>query len=400
MLAGLLFANHDADDRPNLLAATLPFAGGSLIEYQARLLIAAGAAQILVAVTRATPELVGAVNRIRKGGVPIDVVRTAAEALEKTHPLATLIVVADGLIADDRTVQQIAEGEGDALLVVEDSAGATGLERLDSHLLWAGIARVGPRRLADAARLPDEYDLQSTLLRVVAQGKPEIVELDPAAIRAGHGIERDSRALAQRGRRALGARLARRRPWIDRFVLTPIARVVLPPLVDRGVAWPWASGAGGVLGLIGVALILARWSGAGMVLATLGAIGLSFGQGLAWLGGADAPARRHGWAIGGLAALAVLLLGGTLSHDSGTATGWLAAGALLVAGALTERAAPDRARPHWWGSPIAYLALVTVLTLLKLPLAGLIAGAGYAAASLAAAIERLRDRAGRSAGDR
>lgn len=393
MLAGLLFATHDADDRPNLLAATLPFGAGTLIEFQARLLIAAGAAQILVAVSRATPELVGAVNRIRKSGISVDVVRTAGEALEKTHPLATLLVVADGLIASDETVAEIAQGEGDALLAVEDSVELAGLERLDSHLLWAGMARVSPRRLADAARLPEEYDLQSTLLRVVAQGHPEILELDPGAVRAGHGIERDSRSLAQRGRRALGARLAQRRPWIDRFVLTPIARIALPPLVDRRLPWQWASAAGTVLGLIGAGLIVWRWPGGGLVLACLGAVGLSFGQGLAWLGGAERPARRHDWAIGGLAALAALLLGGTISHDSGTASGWLAAAGLLVAGALVERAAPARARPHWWGSPIAYLLLLTVLTLFGLPLAGLIAGAGYAAASLIAAVERLRDRA-------
>ena len=393
MLAGLLFANHDADDRPNLLAATLPFGTGTLIEFQARLLIAAGAAQILVAVTRATPELVGAVNRIRKGGVSVDVVRTAAEALEKTHPLATLLVIADGLIASEETVLDMAEGEGDALLVVDEEAGLAGLERLDSRLFWAGIARVGPRRLADAARLPDEYDLQSTLLRVVAQGRPEMIHLDATAIRAGHGIERDSRALAGRGRRALGARLAQRRPWIDRFVLTPIARVVLPPLVDRGLAWPWASAAGAIAGVIGAGLIVWRLPGAGLVLACLGAIGLSFGQGLAWIGGAERSAKRHDWAIGALAAVAALLLGGTLSHDSGTASGWLAAAAALIAGALVERAAPRRLRPHWWGSPIAYLAIVTVLTLVGLPLAGLIVSAGYAAASLTAAIERLRDRA-------
>ena len=43
MLAGLIFAVQDADDRPGMLAATLPFAGMTVIEYQARLLIAAGA---------------------------------------------------------------------------------------------------------------------------------------------------------------------------------------------------------------------------------------------------------------------------------------------------------------------------------------------------------------------
>ena len=60
MIAGLLFAREDAVDRPEMLAATLPFSGGTLIEYQARLLLAAGAAQIIVVVARTTPELVGA----------------------------------------------------------------------------------------------------------------------------------------------------------------------------------------------------------------------------------------------------------------------------------------------------------------------------------------------------
>ena len=54
MLAGLLFAIRDAEDRPDRLAATLPFAGTTLIEYQARLLVAAGASQIVV--TNRSPE--------------------------------------------------------------------------------------------------------------------------------------------------------------------------------------------------------------------------------------------------------------------------------------------------------------------------------------------------------
>lgn len=390
MLAGLLFANHDADDRADVLAATLPFGAGTLIEYQARLLIAAGVGQILIAVTRATPELVGAVNRIRKRGVTIDVVRTAGEALEKTHPLATLVAIADGLIATEEAVLSIAHGEGDALLVVDHASGLSGLERLDSNLLWAGIARAGPRRLADAARLPDEYDLQSTFLRVVAQGQPEIVVLDDGAIREGFGIERDSRALAQRGRRALGMRLAQRRPWIDRFVLTPIARTILPPLVDRGISWTWITAAGAVLSTIGLALILKRWPNTGLVLADLGVATIGFGQGLVAMAGSERAARWHGWAIAGFTMLAVILLGATLSHDARTASGWFAAVALIVAGTLVERAAPERLRPHWWGSPSAYLLLVTVLALIGMPLAGLISAAAYAAVSLAAAIERIR----------
>ena len=73
MLAGLIFATGNADDRPNALTATLPFGGVTLIEFQARLLITAGVSQIVVVVARLTPELLGAVNRIGKRGVTVDV---------------------------------------------------------------------------------------------------------------------------------------------------------------------------------------------------------------------------------------------------------------------------------------------------------------------------------------
>ena len=52
MLAGLLFAVHDADDQPDRLAATLPFGGLTLVEYQARLLVSAGASQIILVAAR------------------------------------------------------------------------------------------------------------------------------------------------------------------------------------------------------------------------------------------------------------------------------------------------------------------------------------------------------------
>ena len=80
MLAGLLFATHETEDRPDRLVATLPFGGVTLIEYQARLLIGAGASQIILVATRPTPELLGAISRIGRRGVAVDAVRTAAEA--------------------------------------------------------------------------------------------------------------------------------------------------------------------------------------------------------------------------------------------------------------------------------------------------------------------------------
>lgn len=104
MLAGLIFATEDADDRPGTLAATLPFGGLTLIEFQARLLVAAGASQIVLVIARLTPELLGAINRIGRRGASVDAVRTAAEAMEKLHPLSRVLVVADGVMTTGEVV--------------------------------------------------------------------------------------------------------------------------------------------------------------------------------------------------------------------------------------------------------------------------------------------------------
>ena len=198
MLAGLLLATHDADDSPGMLTATLPFGGVTLIEYQARLLIAAGAAQIVGMVARLTPELLGAITRIGRRGVTVDTVRSAVEAAEKLHPLARVLMLADGLTTTPDIVASLAREGGDALLVVAEDQGGSTYERVGAGAAWAGIARLDPRRIAELAALPRDYDVQSTLVRLASQARAVHVLLDATAIRQGHGI--DHRAGARRGR--------------------------------------------------------------------------------------------------------------------------------------------------------------------------------------------------------
>src|SRR6195952_1133134 len=147
MLAGLIFATEDAEDRPGMLAATLPFGGLTLVEFQARLLIAAGASQIILVVARMTPELLGAINRIGRRGATVDAVRTAAEVAEKLHPLARLLVVADGLVTSSEIVESLAGEGGDALLVIDDREVPEGFERVGALTAWAGLARLDARHI-------------------------------------------------------------------------------------------------------------------------------------------------------------------------------------------------------------------------------------------------------------
>lgn len=387
MLAGLIFATDDADDRPDKLAATLAFGGGTLLEYQARLVIAAGAAQLLIAVARLTPELIGAVNRIG-ARVPVDIVRSAREAAEKVHPLARIIVVADGLVTTEPILGLLA-GEGDdALLVTSEGDALPGFERVDANTAWAGLARIEARRLDDVARFPSDYDFQSTLLRVLAQGRAVRIALPASAAREGHGIQRDSRALADRSRAVLSSIVTARPSWFDRIVLAPLARWTLPPLVARAVPSAGVAAGGGIVSVAGLAALALDLPVTGLALATIGGIGSALSGVLARLRGEDRLAGVVGWAIGGVATLAALLLGRNASIEAMTATGWTLAIVLVATGALVERAA-RRGRSRWWASPLVYPPVLLVFVAGGHPLLGLAAAALYAAASLAAAIERL-----------
>ncbi len=390
MLAGLLIAMHDADDRPAMLTATLPFGGMTLIEYQARLLVAAGASQIVIVVARLTPELLGAINRIGRRGIAVDTVRTAAEAAEKLHPLARVLMLADGLTTTEETIAALAQGGGDALLVMPQDAAQTGYERVGGGMVWAGVARLEARRVAELAALPRDYDLQSTLIRLAEQAQAVHMLLPAGAIRGGHALGHSGQALEARGRRVLTAMVSGRSGWFERFVVTPIARATIPMLVPRGVSAPAVAAGGAVVGLIALVLTYLSHPITGLLLAMAGTVGLLVASALADL--RDDPGMARGLKVGAsvLPALAVLTYGHdetVLMRDGVPLV--LAIGLILVA-AIGDRAVGAAPRKGWWGSTPAYLVPVWLGALVDAPLVALIAGCVYAVATAFAAIERLR----------
>ena len=391
MLAGLLFATADASDRHETLAATLPVGGVTLIEFQARLLIAAGASQIVVVVSRLTPELLGAINRLSRRGVAVDAVRGPAEVLAKLHPLARVIWLADGLVTTSVIVETMRDRDHDTLLVAQSG---DELERIGPNAVWAGVATIDPQRIADVVKLPKDYDFASSLLRVTAQRGAEQLPLPETAVREGHGVERDSRTLAAKGRAALVAALGTRTNWVDRFLVAPLAKLALPPVVARGVPAIALAGVGGILGLGGLAAIMLGWGASGIAAIVLALALFALADVLAWMRDERGLARILRWSVPGTVALATLLLGQRVGVLAASATPPLLALATVAAGALAERAAGMVARPWWWAVPLAYPLILLPATLAGYPVWGLAAAAAYATVTLGFALEALRARAG------
>ncbi len=391
MLTGLIFATEDADDRPDSLSATLPFGGMTLIEYQARLLASVGVSHLMIAVTRVTPALLGAVSRIGARGVAVDVVRSAAEAAAKAHPLAQVIVVADGLVTTDAVIEWVAAESHEALLVTREADGITGGERVDAGHFWAGLARVPSTRIADVAAMPEDYDFQSTLLRHSAQAGAVQLILPPATARTRHGVERSAAALLRRSKSVLAAISDRRTAWVDRFVFTPVTTWTLPALVQRAVpAWALLFGAG-VAAIGAVVLLHLLLPGPGLALGTVAIAALSTGSMLSWLRGEDGNARFQERALAGLAAITVLLTGVAVVRTEGEWSALVLAIVLVAVAALVERTQTPRRR--WFATPAAYPIMLLPFAIAGFPLVGLAAAAVYAFATLTAAIEATCEKA-------
>ena len=396
MLAGLLFAVDDAEDRPGRLIATLPVGGVTLLEYQARLLMRIGVAQIVVVVGRVTPELTGAIARIGRR-TTIDAARNATEAMVKLHPLSRLVMFADGLVTTHdivaRTLDEAAGESGDRLLVIPDTQAPPEFELLGGGVAWGGVASLGLARLGDVAGMPRDYDVQSALIRAVAQGGSALVRIDDDLVPGGHGIERRHAAIEDRERAILAGAVARHRHWFDRFVVAPLTRVLVAPLSRHRVPTPALAGVAAALAVGGVALAAIGHGGGGAIVGVIAIALAMVAAQFAIL--RDETLIVRAVELGGalVPALIACLIARAVDFDRGGLAAELIAGFAIVLMALAERAGWGRARRGWWARPPALLMVLAPFALLGWPLTGLSIVMTYGGVTLAATIEALRRQA-------
>jgi hypothetical protein len=247
---------------------------------------------------------------------------------------------------------------------------------------------VPAERLAEIGAMPEDYDFQSTLLRIVAQAGPLHVKLNLAALRQGHGVERNAAELASRSNAVLAALTERRTSWADRFVMTPIARRVLPWLVSRSVpAWSVELGAA-LLALIGGGAAASGWVASGLAGVALALMLFASGAAMRALLGQEARARVDEAVLGVAAAWGVLIAGWRASIADGDLTAMTLALVVIAAAGIAERV-PVALR-RWWASPAAYLLLLLPFAIAGAVPIGLGLLAIYAFSTLAAAVEASR----------
>ncbi|HEV2867324.1 MAG TPA: hypothetical protein VGX37_12515, partial [Allosphingosinicella sp.] len=181
-LTALIGAYHESAEA-GVLRATLPLAGRTVLERQVRLAAAAGAAPVVVLVERLPAELSAAIERLRRQRLPIHVARTAEEAASVIDHHDTILLIADGAVADRSELERVAAAGPPSVLTVPDSGFGELYERIDGATRWGAVAAIDGALLAETTAMLRDWDMQSTLLRRALQsGARHLPAQAPVAI--------------------------------------------------------------------------------------------------------------------------------------------------------------------------------------------------------------------------
>ncbi len=369
------------------LKALLPVAGHLLVEHQARQAGKAGATTIVVLVERVPPILLTAIDRLRRQGLRIEVARSIADAADRVHPEEHLLVIGDGIIADQDVLDRIAAAAPPTIVTLPDDRDHVRFERIDASARWGGLMLIDGAQLRGTAAMLGDWDPQSTLLRRVVQFQAARL---PADMDAG-GLFLIDRAEALETVRDRLLHATRRRTsasWPGRSVYPLFEDMIVPGLLQRSAEPAWfQAGALSVTVLAALGFLL-EWPGFGLALVVLGGMLDAVGRRLARMRLESRRTRRlFRWGLRGMQCLALAGCAWWLFLDG---AGWgvlLAGGAIMltmVSLLVERRQRSDRAPLPGWVADADALAWAAVpFALFGAWLMALLAVLGYAIISFA-----------------
>lgn len=168
-LAALILAEDEGSERDGPSPASVMLAGQTLVEYQLRAAHAAGAGHLVVLARQLPGALIGALDRVRRDGLNVELARTPQDAADRIHPDEQLLVVAGGICATAAVIAQVVSAPGAHLLVLPRGIGDPRLERIDGSCDWTGLALLDGGLLRQTAALVGDWALGPTLLRGAVQ---------------------------------------------------------------------------------------------------------------------------------------------------------------------------------------------------------------------------------------
>ena len=381
MALGALIAAYQEDDSGGI-RALLPLAGRTLLEYQARCAVAAGASPVVVLVERVPLALNDAFERLRQEGVNVVAVSDGAEAASRFEAGAHILLIGDGIAPTVDLLGRLTEAAEPAVITVPDDEAHESFERIDRESRWAGVALVDSRLLGSTAAMLGDWDLPSTLLRRTLQDGA--VHLPVSGPPAEPLLVQGADDLVDFERRLLVSSRGGRDDWASRYILPIAEEVATERLMEARVRPEWLIWGALALTLGGAFAFNRGWLGVGLGLLVLSTPLDIIAQRLATLRLRPLPnrllSRRMLWPAAGLAWLSL----GWWESSGGL--GWAAFGAALAGAAFAEAGRVERGADDLPGSVWLFSRRNAILVAVPFALAGswstyLVALAGYAAVS-------------------
>ena len=399
-LAALIAAVREAEDGSGLVG-TLPVAGRTLIERQARLAARAGASHVVLLIERLPAGLTGAIDRLRRDGITIDVARSAGDAADRFHPDERVLVFADGALAGNGAIDRLVTGPVPALLTIGESGPTGSFERIDAGARWAGLVLVSGDMLRKTVAMLGDWDLHSTLLRRAVGGSARRIDIaDGAGLgEAFPAMMVRSRGGAQAATEASFAVDRESEGWPGRVIYGPLARMFAGAVLERQLESRWLRWGGVVAALLAVPALGRGWIAAGLLLLVVAALADATGRLLAALRLSPAsPEDRVALARAGAMTLGLLAFAWHRSPGNPASLvlgiGIAAVMAAMARERLVLRLLGDGVRTPAWGADADALALLFVpFALAQQTMVGLGALGLYAAGSFAMVQHRLVKRA-------
>jgi phosphatidylglycerophosphate synthase len=332
---------------PGVEPAGLGVVGGiPLLERQVRMALKAGAARVLVMAPALTADLGARLSEEPK----VERAATAAQLADRlAGEVRRVLVLAPGLLIDDRLVSALLAEQVTPVLLAFGETPPEGAERLDSATHWAGAALLPAAMVAGVAAELGDWELSGTLVRAACEAGPArlLVESLPtyAPARRRDAPMIWARPMDEAGRKAgtdslLAAAQKGCLDWPARFLHPPVenglVRLLLPTPVTPnmvtvltgllGLAAIWLFATGRPWWALGIVLLVGPLDGVDGKLARTRHEFSKWGD----LEHVLDKVLEYGW---------ILALGYWLSATHGAAA-WLAAAGIIVF-ALTEAASGE-----------------------------------------------------------
>lgn len=260
-LAAILCATAPSADRPDILRGQIIFAAQTLVEYQARQAASVGVRELFILIEAVTPQLSRLVDRLITDDIHVHLIRDMPALVRQLPRDSDVLLFADGAIVDQRHVAGLADAGGDALLVVEDDAATSHMERVDAGYRWPGVARLSPHTLFNTLDLIGDWDLVLTLLRAVVQKDARRIVVPQNDVLEGKVALVDRQETADLVARALvtpdhgeGGRAG-----AEHYVMAPLVRLLAPRLLRLQIPPRQGYWVAGGIALAGLAALMPGW---------------------------------------------------------------------------------------------------------------------------------------------